>query len=125
MKPSGTLIGVFFAAACNAPPQGRHGVQFGPTSAEPEIRELFRIRGSSANIDAIRQAAQARRIYYEALRVDHSMNECDLPRKNDLQFEQYSGAIDQSGTRSPLYIVIFDNRGRVLCIETRHAYRSL
>lgn len=117
------LIGVF-ASACGDSEQGRDELQFGPLAAEQEIRGIFEIRGNVVNIVDVRRVAQSKRIFFEPLPVDHSLIQCRIARINDLSFEQYSAGMNRSGDSSLLYIVVFDRRGRVLCIETRHAYRE-
>jgi hypothetical protein len=118
------LVGVV-ASACAQNPRGPGNLQFGPSTAEREIRARFQIHGNAAEIGDLRRIAQSDRIFYEPLQYDHSLTQCRLANINGLTFEQYSAGMNRSGDLSLLYIVVYDRRGQILCIETRHASRAL
>lgn len=123
-------VGMLFALAiacssCGRPPPRNAALQFGPPTAEGEIRQLFAIRGPRANINDLHRIARQKHIDYEELAVDHSVLRCQIDNPNDLIFEQFLAGMAPSGDHSLDYVVIHDRQGNVVCIETRHAFRGL
>lgn len=112
-------------SSCGRPLPRDTTLQFGPPTAEAEIRQLFAIRGPRANINDLHRIARQKQIDYEELAVDHSVLQCRIDDTDDLTFEQFLAGMAPSGDHSLDYIVIHDRQGNVVCIETRHAYRGL
>lgn len=112
-------------SSCGGPRPRDTALQFGPPTAEAEIRQLFVIRGPRANIDDLHRVARQKHIDYEGLAVDHSVLQCRIDNSDDLTFEQFLAGMAPGGDHSLDYIVIYDRQGNVLCIETRHAFRGL
>jgi hypothetical protein len=110
---------------CNNSTDGNSSLQFGPPNAEAEIREVFLIHGSSVSIEDIHRVARERHINYEILAFDHSIVQCNIGNVSGLRFEQYPLGMAPGQDHSRLYIVIYDQQGRVLCIETRHSFREI
>lgn len=127
MRKAGTsfLAVVFALSSCGGPRRTDAALQFGPPTAEAEIRSIFDIRGARANIEDLHRVARQKHIDYEDLAVDHSVLQCRIDVTDDLIFEQFLAGTGRGGDHSLIYIVIHDRPGDVLCIETRHAFRGL
>lgn len=102
------------------------GMEFGPASAENEIRQRFEITGSDAEIDEIHRVAQRNNIRWESMPYDHSLRYCSLASevRQFAEFEMFYYGLSDAGDSTLNYVVVYDSLGQVLCIETRHAYRG-
>lgn len=118
-------LALFIGVSCNGNEVVSNGIQFGPSSARQEIRQFFRISGDHAKISQIHELARSRNIEFERLIADKSLAFCRISDRGLLVFEQYFGGEVDHNRTSLIYIVVSDDRGNVVCIETRHMTRGL
>lgn len=112
-----TLVGL---GACGST-DGPGGTQFGPPSAEREIREAFGFERGEPGYDALVRLAAAKNMMHE--NTDHGLQYCRVPPgETGLNFEIFYGLRARDPRVTLNYVVVHDDRGAVICIETRHGY---
>ena len=98
---------------------------FGPPEAENEIRNIFGITGEDVMIDHLYRVADSTDIVHEPLVHDRSLVHCDRGRDTDsLRLEIFYARLDDRQGAAFNYVVVYNEERRVVCIETRHAYRA-
>lgn len=124
-KLSTVLIVIAGLAACGtANPPG--GIQFGPSSAENEIREAFGFGSEVPSYDELLRLAEAKNIDHETIEHDHSLLYCRInPREPGLRFEMFYAGRARNPRVTLNYVVVRNDSGAVVCIETRHGYPPL
>lgn len=66
------------------------GVQFGPPSAEYEIRQAFGFQNTQIGFGELVRLASLKGMRHEAMNYDHSLIHCDLgPDRNSFNFELF------------------------------------
>ena len=119
------LIGVIVIMLSACQDQRPNGTEYGPPQAALEIKQAFSISEDWPSIQKIRTVAQERRYAVNDLGKDKSLIHCqqkaDKPNLS-LQMFIVPRRPDSDFVRN--YVVLYDDSGRVLCIETRHAHRD-
>jgi hypothetical protein len=112
-------------AACRSAGDADGG-EFGPSTAEREIREAFGFGGAIPRYEELVRLAAARNMTHEPLEYDHSLIHCRVnPRAPGLRFEMFYAGRARNMRATLNYVVVYDRNGSVVCIETRHAYPPL
>lgn len=119
------ICALALVGACDGPKESRDATRFGPPSAEAEIRSAFAVTGELPAIEELMDFAKSHDIAYEQLQ-DRSLRHCDKGRdKASLSMTIFFFRSKGSAPGEKNYVAAHSKDGKVVCIETRHAYTSL
>jgi hypothetical protein len=119
------ICALALVGACNGPKESGDATRFGPPSAEAEIRSAFAVKSELPAIEDLRKFARSRGIAYERLQ-DRSLRYCYKGQdKASLSMTIFFFSSKGSRPGEKNYVAAHSKDGKVVCIETRHAYTSL
>jgi|ERR1044072_2035124 hypothetical protein len=120
------IIALLGLVACSSKSHDPQAILFGPPEAESEIRAALGIRGALPTIDELIERADRRHMNHETRVYDRSVTYCQRGRNMDhLNLEMFYAGRDETRHAALNYLVVYAPDRRVVCIETRHAYRGL